>query len=208
MQKRLLVALTMGLLSLPAQAEPPVLSALFSLTVMDKGVERKVDPKETLPAGSRVLVHVEAQHQPCTIVASGYQEGKTQEIPAVPPMLFSLKSAEQASGEFRLSQPLKASEFFVVVLPQHAGVTREVTQLVSNWKARPESGQARVALHERLTGWISKQDKEVALPFPSSRSLTVGGDLPSEAYDWHNEADGLRYLKDRPGVFVYHIGKR
>lgn len=208
MRKRLSLALSLGLLSLPAQAKPPILGALFSLTVMEKGVERKVDPKETLPAGSRVRLHVEAKEQPCTIVATGFQAGKTQEIPALPPLLFSLKPAEEAANEFRLRQPLKAAELFVVVVPQHSGVTRELSQWVSSWKANADGSQAaRISLHGQFNGWIAKQDQETEQPYPNARSRSLSlGDSPIELYDWHNEADGLVYTPEKPVVFVYHLG--
>jgi len=205
MRKQVSLVLSLGLLSLSAQAEPPVFSSLFSLTVMEKGVERKVDPKETLPAGARVRLHVEAKEQPCTIVTTGYQAGNAQEIPAVVPQVFSLQPSEEAASEFRLRQPLKAGELFVVVLPQHSGLTRELTQLIDSWKTKPE---ARLAIHERLSHWISKQDKDAQLPYPSSRAITIGGELPSELYNWHSEADGLRFSAEQPRVFVYRLGSK
>ena len=169
MLKHLSAVVALGLLSLPTQAKenPPKPGAYFLLTRVVKGQEIKVAENEVFAKGTLLRFHAEAQGQPCTIVAPAFQLGKARETGSLTPLLFCLKTDEQGVKDFEIKESLKASQFFVIVTPQSSSNSQTLTQLASDWQARPAQSQgARTALHDKLSVWIAKQDKSLTYSGP------------------------------------------
>ena len=171
MRNLLTVILSAGLLTLPALAKIPEQGALFSLTRFVDGKEHKLADNEKLGAGTLLRLHVLAIHQSCTIVATPFQKGKARSVGSLQPSLARLVPDEETTLDFRLTAPVKGAELFVVVVPQQSPTSDELTQLVVDWKNKPEESQGpRNAIHDRLSDWLTRRDK----------SLTYAGPVPQE----------------------------
>lgn len=241
MLKSFTVIVSFMLLPLGVEAKVPDQGAVFMLArVSETGSEKKIAPNEVIPKGSKLRFRVEARKQPCTVVASAFLRGNAREIAALPPSVYSLQAQEQAYTEFKLDKPLRASEFFVVVVPQDSSASQQLVDLVQKWKTQPRNSQpARTALHDSLSHWLASRDQSLNYSGPVPHELggvrttaarpvnpipqappAVGG-ISSEASEkgtsraveigqsreWQKTADWMPCTPDKPGVFIYRLGK-
>ena len=180
MLKHLSLVVMVGLLSSSSQAKLPEQGACFVLTRVENGQEKKVTPEQILPTGSRLRFHVEARKQPCTVVASAFRRGQARETSSLLPLQFRLQPNQQGLGDFEIKEPLKASELFVVVVPQSSNTSEELIRLVQGWREQPKQSQGpRTALHDRLSFWLAKQDTTLNNSGPVPKEL--GGVRSSSA---------------------------
>jgi len=180
MLKRLSLIVMVGLLSPHSQAKLPEQGACFVLTRVQNGQEKKVSSQQVLPAGSQLRFHVEARQQPCTVIASAFRRGQARETASLLPLQFRLKPNEQGRGDFEIKEALKASELFVVVVPQSSNTSEELIRLVQGWREQPKQSQGpRTALHDRLSFWLAKQDPSLQYSGPIPKEL--GGVRSSSA---------------------------
>lgn len=236
------VILSFCLLPLGVQAKVPEQGAVFSLARVGDTGEKKVAANELLPAGSKLRFRVEARKQPCTIVATAFLRGNAREVAGFPPSIYRLQAEEQAYSDFTLAKPVRASEFFVVVVPQDSATSERLTELVKKWKQQPQNSQpARTALHDNLSHWLASRDQSLNYsgpvpselggvrttsarpinPIPQSPSagasvLETSGKASSsssrqveigQSRDWQKTADWVPCASNKPGVFIYRLGK-
>lgn len=217
-------------------AKVPEQGALFSLTRSVNGSQHKLAAGEELPAGSRLILHIQALKQPCTALVTTFQRGKARAVDSMGPSLLELNLDEERTVDFTLAKPVKAGELFVVLLPRTSPTTDELSKLLGAWKKKPEDSQGpRSALHDRFSDYLARRDK----------SLTYAGVIPKElggvrtvsaltdnpavraasggsenieskgkargnfapAYPWQKDANWLPWTAAQPGVFVYSLGK-
>ncbi len=223
-------------LPLAVQAKVPEQGAIFRLArVNSAGDEKKIAPEEVIPKGSKLRFRVEARKKPCTIVASAFLRGNAREVAALPPTAYRLQAEEQTSTDFMIDKPLRASDFFVVVVPQSSPTSEPLIDLVRKWKQSKNSQPARIALHDQLSHWLTSRDQSLNYsgPIPSElggvrttsarpanptlKAPSAGGAASLEAKsreagtgqsrEWQNNADWISCTPDKPGVFIYRLGK-
>lgn len=224
-------------LAVQAKTRVPDQGVVFVLSRVVEADEKKISPNEVVPAGSKLRFRVEARKQPCTVVTSAFLRGNAREIPSLPPFIRQLQVDEQASQDFIVDKPLRASEFFVVVVPQDSATSGQLMDLVKKWKQQPQNSQpARTALHDNFSHWLARRDQSFHYSGPvpselggvrttSARSMNPpsagAGEVTQEAsskassrqikvgqsLDWQKNADWIPYTRDKPGVFIYRLGK-
>lgn len=197
MLKHLSLVVLIGLLSPHSQAKLPAQGACFVLTRVENGQEKKVTAEQQLPAGSRLRFHVQARKQPCTVIASAFRRGQARETSSLLPLQFQLNPNQQGQGDFEVKENLKASEVFVVVVPQSSNTSAELLQLVQKWKGQPKQSQGpRTALHDRLSNWLASRDQSLNYSGPIPKEL---GGVRSTSAQPGNPAPSAMESKDGPG---------